>query len=855
MPMGTRKTRTEDEQWFDMLSTGPAGYHPRLRPLPPPRFVRPTVLTANYGDDGYLAALHAAPDAFPVPYIPPTPAHTRRKHAAVKAEKEPITISDDSDAEKNEGDYSIVKVTKSARPGIGANAGHQSRSTGKQTSNKGKAKATNTPAQDEVVVISDDEDVGTLNMAQTYAALIESIGGSTQSSNPTGLPGQSMALTLSSHSSSSASSSSSHGSGSHPQENSAAGTLAIANTPHSAEVDNDISLERRRQGRAALPAPLQVPEIVHTSTSTSGGPNKYPIHAPRSQTINNPKFSLPPRPKDIGNNPTFPLPPRPQQVENNPTSTLRPQTLSRAKLQRAVGRPSPMSTSRRPVPPSSGRSASSASNKHTIDLAKQTGRFIPARSSWKGFTPCSKCDMLLPTKITTAQLIAHRASMPHRLALSLPGKPEEILAASARRVQRMRNEAELKRIRVRSLLTSVGREAAAAAGAVDGAVGNESLLALTRQSNRGFSLLETFGWEAGIGIGWKEWRRQRRLKRTAQKEQLAKEKERQREREGGTGDESGSGVGGGGAETAAEDAAAGGDERPNIKGAAAGPSSIQKTSKQLKRSKKKSKDKERMARIDRLRAGGKSADSAIALSDSDGEDDVDGVAGRVGKLAVARARRPSSSQNAFMDFRFDSPSPSSSSSSSSASTDYHDAEERSDVGGAADMDSDSGSDSGTDVEWVGVETKRKKGESVHAWLLRKFDTTERAKRIDAGKKRKRGEAVGPDGEDVDDSELEDDDDDDDANPMYANGGNGMVGGVDGPIPAVGQVNRLEPLAVSIRMQHALDRSGVGASTQYRTPLGKMAAMGGTVDVLRGKDVHVRPMPKRSPYPFIRRRRL
>ncbi|KAK0554168.1 hypothetical protein OC844_006203 [Tilletia horrida] len=105
-----------------------------------------------------------------------------------------------------------------------------------------------------------------------------------------------------------------------------------------------------------------------------------------------------------------------------------------------------------------------------------------------------------------------------------------------------------------------------------------------------------------------------------------------------------------------------------------------------------------------------------------------------------------------------------------------------------DEEDDDDDEEGDDIEWVGVETKRKEGESVHAWLLRKFDTTERAKRVDAGKKRKRG-----DGGDGNESEGWQDDDDDGADAdgeadMHGNGHHHALRRSNSFVPAHGKID-------------------------------------------------------------------
>ncbi|KAK0541098.1 hypothetical protein OC844_008068, partial [Tilletia horrida] len=285
-----------------------------------------------------------------------------------------------------------------------------------------------------------------------------------------------------------------------------------------------------------------------------------------------------------------------------------------------------------------------------------SANFVPPKKSrWKGFTPCPQCDMLLPTKMTNAELIAHRASMPHRLALALPGRPEEILAASARRVQQLRTDADLKRARVRALIATLGRsEGAVGFGAGDeegeqgGATGAErrqgQLLALTRQTNRGFCLLEKYGWEAGIGIGRKEWRRNRRVKRLAKeerehkKEQERKEQEEGMDQDGPRGDDA--------REVAERGALVLAGEQGEASASAQKSSSRSKKDRHESKKRKSKAIKERKARLGK---SGSTADSAIALSDSEGEDAHADISGQ--------------SSHGFLDFHFDSSDESTSSRS------------------------------------------------------------------------------------------------------------------------------------------------------------------------------------------------
>ncbi|KAL9939698.1 hypothetical protein V8E36_001515 [Tilletia maclaganii] len=476
----------------------------------------------------------------------------------------------------------------------------------------------------------------------------------------------------------------------------------------------------------------------------------------------------------------------------------------------------------------------SPSTKRPIKKSKAPQLVVTARSRWSGFTPCEQCDMLLPTQITTAQLVAHRASMPHRLAIALPGRPADVLARSAERVEDLRRKAERRRERARRLLSTLGHggpsqgrdhSVAGASGArVGDAATTDDLLALTRQTNRGFVLLEKLGWEAGIGIGRREWRRLRKLKKSekrahdARANSVAAAVGRMR-------------VGDRDVDETEVEAAVGGSRVAEGRESAVASA---------RRDKHRGKRPDQLA--ERYRHGGNTVECAIALSDSDDDDAQADVSGH--------------SAHGFLDFHFDS---------SDDEVTWSDVEGRGgrargkarshqlDGRSGAKVESDhGGSDSEADVEWLGLETKRRKGEGVHAFLLRKFDTTERAKRVDAGKRRKRGLVAGgrtaANADDDDDSDWDDEEDEEgqpgEENEALANGDalgsaapEGSSGGV--PIPAVNKKPGLEPLALSLKMQHALDRSGVGASSAFRTPIGKLGRVGGTLDVMGHYRPHTR----------------
>ncbi|KAK0545874.1 hypothetical protein OC846_002255 [Tilletia horrida] len=829
---GTPTGHIDDHSWHH-LHTGPhpQGYNgpahllaasrSHLPPLPPIQFVRSTILSANWGDgnDGSQPVLH-----YPEPYIFPlrTPCRPlqhphHQPKAPINNEHDPILISDDEDDNPHQREFEVTKVTRpvkrSDRPGIGAQLV------------KGKEKEED--AIVEVIEIddnNDDDDTGRFNMAQTYAALIEAIGGSTQKADK---------------------------------------TLKIEDESYEVIDDSDDGLE--------------ITQVVKA-------PGRPPSRPANAASPSRPRFTcLPERPRFTGLRPNLParpealvssgLPPRQQFAGLRPSLPVSPAALVSTTAQAKLKARNRVKAT---VQPAETKSQKRNRTRKAAKLKLRNASDIARHSRYIGTVPCPQCQMLIPDRISRADLLAHRASMPHRLAVGrLGGRPDEILAETARQVERHRRDAERRRARTRALFSSLGVSA-------DEDIQEGTLLLLTRRDNRGFALLERSGWEAGMGIGRKEWLRSRRIRKQAkEQERLQKEQDKAPavEVEAGAGAHASTLVGTttasnriyeeiilvekvqqtkehessrSPARTPAKseslqnqdvDALANGILEATLEGtvaesrSAAGAALFQSASTSgdaateavpssagrqstgqadstpppNRAAARKPRWEKRKEQAARLRAAGKTADSAIALSDSDGEDDPVRRGDDQSRMHI-----DGDDPGGFLDFRFDDSS-----------------DELSNTAKAADEEEEEGSD----VEWVGVDTKRKRGEGVHAWLLRKNSVNQHARKVEASKKRKRSQE-GEEDEDEWEDEQEDGEDEEDPDEVAARAAAAATAaaaaGSTVPIPAMNHMSRTQPLAVSIRMQHALDKSGIGASVAHQTPARLAASFAGPVDVLRIK---------------------